>query len=98
MASNTRRKKRSQRRRIKVNDVLSRVDALPILDPRSPDELVGYDEHGLPAQREVRAVPTDSAGAHGFGFEGDGAKVLSDPKARDLIGSFLTYRHRDWEQ
>ncbi len=22
--------------------------ALPILDPRPPDEIVGYDEHGLP--------------------------------------------------
>jgi len=22
--------------------------ALPLLDPRLPDEIVGYDEHGLP--------------------------------------------------
>lgn len=22
--------------------------ALPVLDPRAPDEIVGYDEHGLP--------------------------------------------------
>ncbi|HEY6456693.1 MAG TPA: type II toxin-antitoxin system VapB family antitoxin [Steroidobacteraceae bacterium] len=22
--------------------------ALPVFDPRSPDEIVGYDEHGLP--------------------------------------------------
>lgn len=28
--------------------VLRRVDALPILDPRSPAEILGYDEHGLP--------------------------------------------------
>jgi antitoxin VapB len=23
--------------------------ALPVLDPRSPDEILGYDEHGLPS-------------------------------------------------
>ncbi len=27
---------------------LQRVDALPVLDGRSPDEILGYDEHGLP--------------------------------------------------
>jgi antitoxin VapB len=31
-----------------LQEILRRVDALPILDPRSPDEIVGYDEHGLP--------------------------------------------------
>ena len=30
------------------NDILCRVDALPKLDDRSPDEILGYDEHGLP--------------------------------------------------
>jgi hypothetical protein len=24
------------------------VDQLPVLDPRSADEILGYDEHGLP--------------------------------------------------
>lgn len=27
---------------------LRRVDALPVLDERSPDQILGYDEHGLP--------------------------------------------------
>jgi antitoxin VapB len=27
---------------------LRRVDALPVLDARPPDEILGYDEHGLP--------------------------------------------------
>jgi len=26
-----------------------RLRALPVLDPRSPDELIGYDENGLPS-------------------------------------------------
>jgi antitoxin VapB len=31
-----------------LEDILRRVDQLPILDSRTPDEIVGYDEHGLP--------------------------------------------------
>ena len=31
-----------------IEDILRRVDALPILDDRSPEEILGYDEHGLP--------------------------------------------------
>jgi antitoxin VapB len=31
-----------------IADLLRRVDALPTLDSRSPDEILGYDEHGLP--------------------------------------------------
>jgi len=31
-----------------VEDILSRVDAMPTLDTRSPDEILGYDENGLP--------------------------------------------------
>jgi len=29
--------------------ILAEIDKLPIIDPRSPDELVGYDEDGLPS-------------------------------------------------
>jgi antitoxin VapB len=31
-----------------LRDILQRVDRLPILDRRTPEEIVGYDEHGLP--------------------------------------------------
>jgi antitoxin VapB len=31
-----------------LRDILRRVDNLPDLDPRSPDEIIGYDEFGLP--------------------------------------------------
>jgi antitoxin VapB len=31
-----------------LRDILHRVDQLPVLDPRTPDEIVGYDEQGLP--------------------------------------------------
>ena len=31
-----------------IDDILRRVDALPTLDSRNEDEILGYDEHGLP--------------------------------------------------
>jgi antitoxin VapB len=31
-----------------VDDILQRVDALPIQDNRSEDEILGYDSQGLP--------------------------------------------------
>jgi antitoxin VapB len=31
-----------------LEDILNRVDKLPVLDTRSPNEIIGYDEHGLP--------------------------------------------------
>lgn len=43
----------SQRRRgrimtEKLQDILRRVDALPTLDTRSEDEILGYDAQGIP--------------------------------------------------
>ena len=34
--------------REKLEQILARVDALPVVDARSPDEIIGYDENGLP--------------------------------------------------
>jgi antitoxin VapB len=31
-----------------LEDLLQRVDSLPTLDARSEDEILGYDEHGIP--------------------------------------------------
>jgi hypothetical protein len=31
-----------------VDELLRRVDALPTIDSRTPDEILGYDDHGLP--------------------------------------------------
>jgi antitoxin VapB len=31
-----------------IEDILQRVDAMPTQDNRSPDEILGYDDHGLP--------------------------------------------------
>ncbi len=32
-----------------VEDLLRRVDALPALDTRPEDEILAYDEHGMPS-------------------------------------------------
>jgi len=32
-----------------LNEIGRRCAALPVLDPRSADEILGYDEHGLPS-------------------------------------------------
>ncbi len=32
----------------RLNEIARRCAALPVLDPRSADEILGYDEHGLP--------------------------------------------------
>lgn len=43
--------KQERRQRIihaQLEEILTRVDRLPVLDSRSPDEILGYDEHGLP--------------------------------------------------
>jgi antitoxin VapB len=43
--------KRQRRQKIafsQLEEILHRVDRLPVLDSRSPDEIIGYDERGLP--------------------------------------------------
>ncbi len=34
--------------RVKLDEITARIAALPTLDERSADEILGYDEHGLP--------------------------------------------------
>ncbi len=40
--------RRSQALASLLDDILQRVDKMPDLDPRTPDEIIGYDEDGLP--------------------------------------------------
>jgi antitoxin VapB len=41
-------RERKRRQARSLSDLVERFAALPVLDARSPDEIVGYDEHGLP--------------------------------------------------
>jgi antitoxin VapB len=43
-----RRERRSQILASQLQEILRRVDQLPVLDPRSADEILGYDYSGLP--------------------------------------------------
>ena len=38
----------ARRRRRSIDDLVERFGQLPVLDPRSADEILGYDEDGLP--------------------------------------------------
>jgi len=42
------RRKKGRVDRKKLAELLAYFDSLPVDDPRSPDEIIGYDEHGLP--------------------------------------------------
>jgi antitoxin VapB len=41
-------KRRSRVLNSQIEDLLRRVDVLPTLDSRPEDEILGYDEHGMP--------------------------------------------------
>jgi antitoxin VapB len=43
-----RQRKKAPRLRDQIREIAERCAALPVLDPRSPDEILGYDSHGLP--------------------------------------------------
>ncbi|MGH9412121.1 MAG: type II toxin-antitoxin system VapB family antitoxin [Terriglobales bacterium] len=40
--------KRRQRILRRVRELQREIAALPVLDPRSPDDIIGYDEYGVP--------------------------------------------------
>ncbi|MBK1667222.1 hypothetical protein CKO28_04090 [Rhodovibrio sodomensis] len=37
-----------QKRLAEARRIIDRFAALDVLDPRAPDEIIGYDDHGLP--------------------------------------------------
>ncbi|MEQ8718099.1 MAG: type II toxin-antitoxin system VapB family antitoxin [Acidimicrobiales bacterium] len=39
---------RRRRRALGLGDIVERFGRLPLLDGRDPDDVIGYDEHGLP--------------------------------------------------
>ena len=36
--------------RARINEIVAGIAALPVVDARSPDELIGYDDAGLPTR------------------------------------------------
>jgi hypothetical protein len=45
--------KKGKRTRAKIDRILLRVDRLPLLDSRTADEILGYDERGMPESMET---------------------------------------------
>lgn len=43
-----RRRQRTTRIAADIRAIQERVARLPVVDPRTPDEIIGYDERGLP--------------------------------------------------
>lgn len=39
---------RDDGRRRRIRAIVDEIRALPVIDPREPDEILGYDENGLP--------------------------------------------------
>jgi hypothetical protein len=81
-----------------IGEILRRVDSLPVLDSRTADEIVGYDENGVPASVMPPSVAsaqdlTDSA--KDLDME-DWRKAFGD-KIPPAVKEFLEYRHREWE-
>jgi len=33
----------------RINEIIDRAASYPVLDSRTPDEIIGYDENGLPS-------------------------------------------------
>ncbi|MGF1597024.1 MAG: type II toxin-antitoxin system VapB family antitoxin [Acidimicrobiales bacterium] len=40
---------RRRRRTREIDDIVERFRRLPVLDERHSDDIIGYDEHGLPS-------------------------------------------------
>ena len=40
---------RRRRRNLALDDIIERFQELTVLDERHPDEILGYDHHGLPS-------------------------------------------------
>jgi len=53
--TNAAKKQELERAKSEIDEILRRVDSLPVLDSGSEDEILGYDGNGVPAN--VRATP-----------------------------------------
>lgn len=48
LAANNANQSVQSRKLARVMEIARRISSSPVLDPRTPDEILGYDEHGLP--------------------------------------------------
>jgi antitoxin VapB len=49
LAANNNASRTDQSRKLaRVMEIARRISSRPVLDPRTPDEILGYDDHGVP--------------------------------------------------
>ncbi len=82
-----------------LEEILNRVDQLPLLDSRSPDEIIGYDEHGIPTSvtPPTSAAPARNAGDLPRDPDVEDCRKAFGQRIPDSVKEFLEYRHREWE-
>ncbi len=83
MTTNSKKNEAEETKR-EIEDIFRRVDALPVEDSRAADEILGYDENGLPQSEDPKCAA-----------ERTGADADRVPKP---VQDFLKHRHRDWER
>jgi hypothetical protein len=47
-------KQEFERTKSEIDEILRRVDSLPVLDSHPADEIIGYDQDGMPAPQVSR--------------------------------------------
>jgi hypothetical protein len=52
-------KKEMKQMKADLDAILRRVDRFPVLDSRTPDEILAYDEHGLPQSDHSKPAPDE---------------------------------------
>lgn len=83
MTDSTKKISKKTKGKIRVDHILRRVDRLPDLNSFTPEEIIGYDQNGLPqSECPKHAEPIAPK-----------AKRVSN-----AVEEFPKYRHRDWEQ
>ncbi|HZW79684.1 MAG TPA: hypothetical protein VFF50_04355 [Candidatus Deferrimicrobiaceae bacterium] len=95
-------KKKAKRNKLRseLDAILRRVDRMPDLDPRTPDEIVGYDENGIPCTNTSPSSSAASAHDAGDPTEGPDIEEWRKTFGREIspaVKDFLQYRHREWE-
>jgi hypothetical protein len=82
----------------KVDAITRKLATLPVLDPRAADEILGYDEFGLPRCANASGewsfetsalVAMDGAAARALGFAAGGCKIVpfDAPQAKAAIAA-----------
>jgi hypothetical protein len=95
-------KKKVMRKKLRsdLDAILRRVDRLPDLDPRTPDEIIGYDDNGIPSTSTTPSRSVPSALNAGGATDDPDIEGWRNTFGRDIppaIKEFLEYRHREWE-